>query len=320
MSEVMHRQKTSAVASGTEAASFVDAARALACDRGLPKRWDHTAGVAACAEALARALAPASAVEDIVAAAWAHDIGYGPGLVVTGFHPIDGAGFLAGSALAAYGRLQNVTRLVAHHTGAIFEARERGLDTVMRRYALPAAALDLAILSCADLCTNPAGAPVDPGDRLEEVLKRYPPSDPVHRAITASAPLLLGQARLVLGAAAAAGCAAPHTQPGQRTDHQVQGPIGKPRALSQYRAFFTDTPARRQACVLAPGRTATTFQLDDVVRLHLDAATRGRSIVVQQRTFTTHSDATEWAEIAALSSAGPIDWPLSCLQNRNEEP
>ena len=58
---------------------------------------------------------------DLVAAATLHDIGYGH--VVSGFHPLDGARFLAGAGFSA-----TVCHLVAHHTASTYEAEERGID------------------------------------------------------------------------------------------------------------------------------------------------------------------------------------------------
>lgn len=286
--------------------SLAAAARELVRKRGLPERWSHTVGVATCAQALAQALAPVSSISDIVAAAWTHDLGYAADLAATGFHPIDGAEFLAGSALTAYSSLPNVIRLVAHHTGAAFEARERNLTDVMARYPVPESALELAILSCADLSTSPTGALVDPAQRLNEVLERYRPGDPVHHAITKSAPLLLGQARLIIGAARAAGYipAHPAKTPAPPRDRPAAA------ALSQYRAFFLDNNGiRREACALTALRHVASFQLEDVVRLHLTAARHGRSIAVDQRAFITHSHVTEWSEIASLNLTEPIDWP-----------
>ncbi|OHU47306.1 hypothetical protein BKG82_27020 [Mycobacteroides chelonae] len=288
------------------AALLVDAARELARSRGLPSRWSHTVGVATRAEQLARVLAPASSVSDIVAAAWAHDIGYAQDLSANGFHPIDGAAFLAGTRLAAYSSLPNVIGLVAHHSGAIFEARERNLIEKMRLYPAPKSALELAILNCADLSTTPSGTLVDPAERLNEVLDRYGAEDPVHRAITKSAPLLLAQARLILGAARAAGYmpAYPADALGARPAAQ------RSAAVSQYRAFFLDNNGiRREPCGLTAPRGATSFQLEDVVRLHLNAARQGRSIAVDQRAFITHSHVTEWSQIASLNLTDPIDWP-----------
>ena len=58
-------------------------ARAL-LQEPLPRRWAHVQGVAARARSLAPVLgADADLLE---AAAWLHDIGYAPGLAVTGLH------------------------------------------------------------------------------------------------------------------------------------------------------------------------------------------------------------------------------------------
>lgn len=175
----------------------VEAARQIAADllaEVLPRRWSHTMAVAAAAADLASVLAP-QAADEIVCAAWLHDIGYAPALIDTGFHPLDGASFLAGRTQIPGG----VIALVAHHTGAAFEAHERGLQDTLAGYPTPDTT-KLAILSCADLCSGPDGAAVDPADRISEVLARYPTDHPVHRAIAKSAPLLVAQSRRVLEA------------------------------------------------------------------------------------------------------------------------
>lgn len=162
----------------------------------LPRRWAHTVAVAAAAVDLAQRLAPQDA-EEIVCAAWLHDIGYAPGLVDSGFHPIDGAAYLWRNAVHGWGIPAGVIGLVAHHTGAEFEAHERGLQDALALYPAPDAA-KLAIVSCADLCTGPDGTPVDPDERITEVLARYPAEHPVHRAITKSGPMLVAQTHRVI--------------------------------------------------------------------------------------------------------------------------
>ena len=85
----------------------------------LPRRWAHVQGVAARARSLAAVLgADADLVE---AAAWLHDIGYAPGLAVTGLHALDGARYLRDTQHAD----AMLCRLVAHHSCAIIEAEER---------------------------------------------------------------------------------------------------------------------------------------------------------------------------------------------------
>lgn len=195
-----HEQQESPV----NVAGLLDAqgARQLAADllaEALPRRWSHTIAVAKAAEDLSSALKPEGA-EEIVCAAWLHDIGYAPDLIDTGFHPLDGAAYLARDAGGGKRISTEVISLVAHHTGAAFEARERGLHDSLADYPQPDQT-KLAILSCADLCSGPAGAPVDPAERISEVLARYPKTHPVHRAITKSAPTLVAQSRRVLEAA-----------------------------------------------------------------------------------------------------------------------
>lgn len=180
-------------------ADLVDQARGVAerlLAEVLPQRWAHTVGVADRAERLSAVLGPVQA-ETIVAAAWLHDIGYAPGLADTGFHPIDGASHV----LRTCPELWSTVELIAHHSGAVFEARERGLGGELARYRFPVDIEELAILNAADLCTSPEGEPVDPQDRIGEVLDRYRPGSPVHQALLVSGPALIAQAHLVLGAA-----------------------------------------------------------------------------------------------------------------------
>ena len=58
--------------------------------RPLGRRWRHSEAVAGVARELARLLAPDDA-EVLVASAYLHDVGYAPELVISGFHPLDGA-------------------------------------------------------------------------------------------------------------------------------------------------------------------------------------------------------------------------------------
>ncbi len=85
----------------------------------LPRRWRHVRSVARRARWAGKQL---SLSEDLVAAAWLHDIGYAPELVDTGFHPLDGARYLR--RVGINGR---VVSLVAYHSCAEIEAEVRGL-------------------------------------------------------------------------------------------------------------------------------------------------------------------------------------------------
>jgi HD superfamily phosphodiesterase len=88
--------------------------------RPLGNRWTHVQAVARQAGHVAAALSPEDG-DALVAAAFLHDVGYAPSLNRLGFHPVDGAHFLRG-----HGQ-DRLACLVAHHSGARFEAEERGL-------------------------------------------------------------------------------------------------------------------------------------------------------------------------------------------------
>ncbi|AXN45095.1 HD domain protein [Mycobacterium marinum] len=143
--------------------------------RVLPARLTHVRGVAATADGL-RGHFDAASGDCLVAAAWLHDIGYAPSVRSTGFHPVDGAAFARREGFD-----ELVVSLVAFHSGAPAEARERGINGISAFSAPPQQLLD-ALTFC-DLTTGPDGSAVSPSDRLPEVLQRYGPDDPVHRAV-----------------------------------------------------------------------------------------------------------------------------------------
>ena len=166
---------------------LVDAARALAEDllgQVLPRRWRHVQGVARQAREFSAGLTPADR-SVLVASAWVHDIGYAPTLAATGFHPLDGARFLAGEEFDPH-----VVQLVAYHSAAEIEADERHLVSELVSFPQPPAEL-LRRLTAADMRTSPDGEPVDPRFRIREILVRYEPEHPVHRAVSRSGPNLI---------------------------------------------------------------------------------------------------------------------------------
>ncbi|WP_211273198.1 phosphohydrolase [Streptomyces hirsutus] len=113
----------------------------------------------------------------LAAAAWLHD---------TGFHPLDGARYL--ESLGAPARL---VRLVAHHSGAVYEAEQRGLSAELALYEREdSPVLDALIL--ADMTTGPAGQSFDFDTRIDEILVRYEPGSEVHNAISKARPYLQG--------------------------------------------------------------------------------------------------------------------------------
>lgn len=110
-------------------------------------------------------------VDDVTTAALLHDIGYREDLATTGFHPIDGAAYLAAAGFSPL-----VCHLVATHTAAHLEARARGIpETAFTPYLLPTlnTTMERAVLAYADLTTLHTGQSCTVTERLETILERY---------------------------------------------------------------------------------------------------------------------------------------------------
>ncbi|MER5442012.1 HD domain-containing protein [Streptomyces sp. NPDC002790] len=151
----------------------------------LGNRWLHTQAVAARARE-ASAAVPEAERDLLVASAWLHDIGYAPELRGTGFHPIDGA-----RHLASLGAPDRLVRLVAHHSGAVYEAEQRGMSAELAVYEREDSPL-LDALIYADMTTGPAGQSFDFDRRMDEILDRYEAGSVVHTAISKARPYLSG--------------------------------------------------------------------------------------------------------------------------------
>ncbi|GLZ07967.1 metal-dependent phosphohydrolase, HD subdomain protein [Actinomadura sp. NBRC 104412] len=152
----------------------------------LPRRWAHTQGVAGKARDLAPLLGDQAGL--LEAAAWLHDIGYSPDVAVIGFHPLDGARYLRDVA----GANEMLCRLVAGHSCAIIEARERGLAEVLSSEFPPADARLSRALTYCDMTTTPDGKPVAISERLAEIRARYGPVHVVTRFTRLAEPHLVG--------------------------------------------------------------------------------------------------------------------------------
>ena len=116
----------------------------------------------------------------IVDAAWLHDIGHSPAVCSSGFHSLDGARWLR-----VEGFSEETCSLVAWHTGAIHEARERGLEDELRAEFLPPSPPALDALTWADLTSSPSGELISPEVRLDEILDRYELGSAVRLAVAA---------------------------------------------------------------------------------------------------------------------------------------
>ena len=132
------------------------------------------------------------------AAAWLHDIGYAPGLAVTGLHALDGARYLRDAQHAD----AMLCRLVAHHSCAIIEAGERGLADVLSLEFDPAPYALASVLTCCDMTISPDGELVPIEQRLAEIQDRYGPGHLVSRSIQRATPMILGAVKQVHNKAA----------------------------------------------------------------------------------------------------------------------
>lgn len=145
-----------------------------------PRRWKHTLGVAREAKKLGEKLS-AEEQDTLVAAAYVHDIGYSAEIANTGFHPLDGARYLR-----ELGQ-ERLAGLTAYHSGAIYEARLRGLEGELSEFVRENTETE-CLLTCCDLSTSPDGESVSIEERLADVLNRYGPNHIVHQAVTAARP------------------------------------------------------------------------------------------------------------------------------------
>jgi hypothetical protein len=87
----------------------------------------------------------------LIAAGWLHDIGYAPALATTGASSLDGA-----RHLEALGADRRLCCLVAHHSGATFEAEERGFTTELAAFEQEDSPVMDALIY-ADMTTGPTG-------------------------------------------------------------------------------------------------------------------------------------------------------------------
>lgn len=150
----------------------------------LGDRWLHVRQVAEQARRVIE-IVPLADRELLVAAAYLHDIGYAPTLVVTRFHPLDGARWVRDS-----GQDERLARLVAHHSCAIHEARVRGLlDQLLSDFEPEESVTYDALVFC-DMITGPTGKTVSLAERLNEIDERYGEDHEVTRAIKAARPYL----------------------------------------------------------------------------------------------------------------------------------
>jgi len=131
-----------------------------------PDRLAHVRGAGMLAGMVAGALR-LDQPELVVAAAWLHDVGYSPAIARTGFHPLDGALFLARE-----GWPEEVVFLVAHHSHAAVVAPYYGVEPHMALFEHVTGLAD-DLLTFSDLRAGPNGLGADPRDRVEDMRRRH---------------------------------------------------------------------------------------------------------------------------------------------------
>ena len=170
-----------------------DLARLLLAE-SIPRRWAHSQGVGRKAELVAHLAgdqAPA-----LISAAWLHDIGYAPNLVATGMHQLDGARYLRDVAHAD----DLICRLVAHHSYAFIEGRNRGFSEQLNSEFPRVEGIVSDALTYADMTTTPDGEPAEVEQRLAEILERYGDSDLVAESIQEASPLIIRSVHVIAAA------------------------------------------------------------------------------------------------------------------------
>jgi putative nucleotidyltransferase with HDIG domain len=149
----------------------------------LPMRWSHTEGVARRARAVAETLGLRADGDVLVAAAFLHDVGYARRLRTTGFHPLDGA-----VHLRDVGR-ERVACLVAHHSGARWEAELLGLGKELAAFSVENSVVADALTYC-DVMTGADGQRVTLDERVSDIERRHGVDSVVVQALLRARPEL----------------------------------------------------------------------------------------------------------------------------------
>ena len=163
----------------------------------LPQRWAHSLGVGRKAESIADLFGEDADL--LISAAYLHDIGYAPSVTTSGFHPLDGARYLR-DVIHAEMRLCS---LVAYHSCAHIEARNRGVEDELSAEFEPVGGVLADALTFCDMTTTPDGEPTDVETRLAEILSRYGEGHLVAESMSEASPSIVSAARTVSGLIAA---------------------------------------------------------------------------------------------------------------------
>lgn len=146
-------------------------AEAAALTRSLladhPRRLRHCKAAGRQAASVARRIPDGLDGEAVTAAALLHDIGYLGDLARTGFHPMDGALYLAANDWP-----EQVVRLVAHHSHASLVAPYHGVQAHLALIP-PLDGLEADVLTYADLTAGLDGRGSTVEDRIADMRVRH---------------------------------------------------------------------------------------------------------------------------------------------------
>lgn len=151
----------------------------------LPRRWAHSQGVGRRGESLAEVLGDDADL--LAAAAWLHDIGYAPRLAKSGMHQLDGARYLRDVA----GADPRLCSLVAHHSCACIEAKNRGMRKILEEEFASVGGLLADALTYCDMTTTPDGQVTHVEDRLAEIFERYGQGTLVFDTMSEASPIVI---------------------------------------------------------------------------------------------------------------------------------
>ena len=150
----------------------------------LGNRWLHVQGAVTVAQWLSPTISNPVERSYLLAAVYLHDIGYSPSLATLGFHPIDGACFV----LNAIGD-RRLAALVAHHSGARFEARLRDFGKALSPFPREQSAV-AEYLNYVDMHSGVCGQICTLIERRADIERRYPPENVVIRSFRSAYPSL----------------------------------------------------------------------------------------------------------------------------------
>ena len=155
-----------------------------------PDRLAHCVEVAVLAKELGAALfSPADAEQLEIAGLW-HDAAYSTKLRITGFHPLDGAIFLA----HAGADVRVIDAVLQHGAASVFASETPGFRALYEELSKATAARDfIEILNVCDMRVGPTGKRTTVRERTADVQRRYGSENVIHKFWRQQEPFVLAE-------------------------------------------------------------------------------------------------------------------------------